>query len=150
MAFPYRISFSKEPSDVHLTGELGSNWGSRMYGEYQNDSTLPDDDPSYPALEYLHHYAALPANRPVGYPHLINTDKYTEYIQLQNLRIADAVVTVLYKWEPEALATFLDDDLEDIRFQVQDHRQDPHKFYVQRQGKRVEAGQILTDYNQRN
>ena len=121
-----------------------------MYGEYQNDSKLPVNDPDYPALEYLDHYAALPADRPVGYPHLINTDKYTTDIQRQNLRIADAVVTVLYNWEPEALAAFLDKDLEDFRFQVEDHSDYPHNFYVHRKGKRVEAGQTVTDVNQRN
>lgn len=140
MAFPSRRSFSKEPSDIHLSGVLSSNENFSMDGEYESDSKLPVDYPYLPALEYLDHYAALPADRPVGYPHLINADKYKEEIQRQDLRIADAVVTVLYNWEPEALAAFLNYDLEDFRFQVEDSNVHPHNFYVQRKGRRVEVG----------
>ena len=140
MASNSRRSFSKEPSDIHLSGVLSSNEDFNMYGEYKSDLKLPADYPYLPALEYLDHYAALPTGRPVGYPHLINMDKYTEEIQRQDLRIADAIVTVLYNWEPEALAAFLNDELEDFRFQVEDSKVYPHSFYVQRKGKRVEAG----------
>lgn len=142
MALPNRRSFSKEPSDIYLSGVLSSTDNPNMYGEYENDPKLPVDYPNLPALEYLDHYAALPADRPVGYPHLINTDKFKEENQRQNLRIADAIVTVLYNWEPEALAAFLDHDLEDFRFQVEDSNIYPHNFFVQRKGKRVEAGSI--------
>lgn len=142
MALPNRRSFSKESSDIHLTGRLccGEDWG--MYGNYPNDSKLRGKYPKLDALEYLDNYAALPADRPVGYPHLINMDKYQEHIQRQGLRIADAVVTVLYNWEPEALTAFLDDDLEDFRFQVVDFSDHPQNFYVQRKRRRVEAGYI--------
>lgn len=111
-----------------------------MYGEYKIDSKLPADYPHLPALEYLDHFPALSADRPVGYPHLINMEKYKEEIQRQDLRVADAVVTVLYNWEPEALSAFLDDGLEDFRFQVEDSNVYPHNFYVQRKGNRVEVG----------
>jgi hypothetical protein len=111
-----------------------------MRGGYRNDPKLPTDYSYLPALEYLDHYAALPAHRPVGFPHLINIEKYKEENQRANLRVADAVVTVLHNWEPEALAAFLDMEREDFRFQVDDSRVYPHNFYIQRKHNRVEAG----------
>lgn len=137
----HRRSFSKEPSDIRLTSVLSYNREFFiMSGEYKNDPKLPADYPYLPALEYLDNYSSLPPDRPVGYPHLINIEKYKEENQRQDLRIADAAVTVLYNWEPEALAAFLDEGREDFRFQVEDSKAYPHNFYIQRKGNRVEAG----------
>lgn len=138
MALSNRRTFSKEPSDIRLTGNISSELEG-IDGEYHNNPKLPDDEPNWPALEYLDHHA-LPANRPVGYPHLINMDVYDEKMKKQNLRITDAVVTVLYHWEPEALAAFLDDDLKVFQFRVEEKIKYPHNFYVQRTGKRVDVG----------
>jgi hypothetical protein len=143
MASTNRRSFSNDPSDIRLSGVLSSDKDFfSMQGKYRSDPKLPADYSYLPALEYLDSYAALPPDRPVGYPHLINMEKYKEENQRQNLRVADAVVTVLYNWELEALAAFLDRKREDFRFQVDDNKVYPHNFYIQRKGNKVEAGQI--------
>lgn len=73
---------------------------------YECDPKLSIDHHKHlPALEYFDH-AALSANRSVGYLHLINVNTYQEKTQRQNLRIADAVVSIFYNWEPKTLATF--------------------------------------------
>lgn len=140
MEFSWRTPFSRGPSDVQLTGVLGNgkNWG--MYGEYQNDSKVPRYEPHDPPLEYRKDYPALPATRPVNFPHIIDMDRYYEKIQRQNLRMADAVVTVLYNWEQEALAAFLDLDREDFRFRVEMKGVNPLDFFIERKHRRVEAG----------
>ena len=149
MALPGRRSFSKEPSDIHLSGVLSSNKELfSMHEGYQCDPKLPISYSYLPALEYLDNYAALPSYRPVGFPHLINTEKYYEENQRQDLRVADAVVTVLYNWEPEALAAFLDMDREDFRFRVEDSKVYPHNFYIQRKYNRVEVGCISGHHQQ--
>lgn len=138
MALPNRRTFSKELTDIYLTGDLRSEW-TGMYGEYHNKLKLPVDRPKLPSPEYINH-CALPARRPIGYPHLINMDKYKIGIRWRRLRIADGVVTVLHNWEPETLAAFLDAGVYDFRFLVKDERKHCGNFYVEKTGKRVQAG----------
>ena len=138
MALYNRRTFSEEPSNIRLTGNLSSN-EEDMGDYYRNYRKLSIDNPDGPALEYLDHHA-LPADRPVGHPHLINMDVYGRETQKQDLRITDGVVTVLYRWEPEALAAFLDNDLNNFRFRVTEEIEHPHNFYVERTRKRVKAG----------
>ncbi|KAI9729178.1 MAG: hypothetical protein M1834_007085 [Cirrosporium novae-zelandiae] len=59
-------------------------------------------------LKYLDTCKELPVDAPVGHPHLIDCTHFNERVQRANLRLADAVATVLYNWRPEALCMFFD------------------------------------------
>lgn len=59
-------------------------------------------------LRYSDACPFLPVNRPRGYPHLIDTRDFDEDTDQADLRAADGVVTLLYKWKPEELDKFFD------------------------------------------
>jgi hypothetical protein len=60
-------------------------------------------------LQYSNDYPYLPASAPVNHPHLIDTANWDESItDLQNLRLADGILTLMYKWKPIAVNKFLD------------------------------------------
>lgn len=69
---------------------------------------MEEDDPYNPKLTYLGDYARLPINAPVGHPHLVDPDSVEEEYPTEDLTIADLVVTILFKFMPEALNAFLD------------------------------------------
>lgn len=50
----------------------------------------------------------LPANRPLGGPHVIDTRQSGGYVDTCQYTIADAIVTLLCKYNAEALNAFLD------------------------------------------
>ena len=56
------------------------------------------------APKYLTTCAELPANKPAGYPYLLDCSDTTA---LQGYTFADAIATILYNWKPEALHAFL-------------------------------------------
>lgn len=59
-------------------------------------------------LKYLNIVSLLPAEAPLGHPHLLDLDSIdTEEFQ-PDLRIADMVVTVCYNHKPSTLDHFLD------------------------------------------
>lgn len=71
---------------------------------------MEDNSIEYQSV-YLGVYPELPVDAPIGCPHLIDVDSLDHKPHgLQNLRIADAVVTILYKVTPGALTAFLDLD----------------------------------------
>ncbi|CAD6577545.1 MAG: hypothetical protein ASARMPREDX12_008392 [Alectoria sarmentosa] len=61
-----------------------------------------------PKLTYLGDYAELPIDAPVGHPHLVDPDSVDEEFTQEDLTVADLVVTILFKFMPEALTAFLD------------------------------------------
>ena len=51
----------------------------------------------------------LPADKPVGHPHLIECEPRLSYdVDRTKLRLADGIATVLYNYDPEFLRKFLD------------------------------------------
>ena len=71
---------------------------------------MEDDDEKFQAT-YLDVYPELPIDTPIGCPHIIDVDSMDhDFYDHQNMTIADAVVTILYKFMPSALTAFLDLD----------------------------------------
>lgn len=69
---------------------------------------MEEDDSYYPKLKYLGDYPKLPIDAPVGHPHLVDPASVDEEYPQQSLTVADLVVTILFKFMPEALTAFLD------------------------------------------
>ncbi|CAD6580863.1 MAG: hypothetical protein ASARMPRED_000348 [Alectoria sarmentosa] len=74
----------------------------------QTPAAMEENDPYNPKLTYLGDYADLPIDAPVGHPHLVDPDSVDEEFTQEDLTVADLVVTILFKFMPEALTAFLD------------------------------------------
>lgn len=74
---------------------------------YSDDNPEEENEPF--AITYLAGYNALPTYRAPGYPHIIKNNHVTEEegSGYYNLRAADGVATLLYKYNPAALEDFL-------------------------------------------
>jgi hypothetical protein len=59
-------------------------------------------------LVYSDKYDLLPSTAPVDHMHIIEHLDIEEETDLNSLRLADGVATVLYNWKEEALNAFLD------------------------------------------
>lgn len=77
---------------------------------------MEEDDPYNPKLTYLSDYPKLPIDAPVGHPHLVDPGSVSEEFPQAELTIADLVVTVLFKYMPEALTAFLDLDRPEVHY----------------------------------
>ena len=110
-----------------------------------------DSDYEVMPIKYLDCYPNLPVDAPVGHPHIIDTDSIDhEFARSQNMTIADAVVTILFKYMPGALTAFL--DLERPHFHyIQAGRVARLDFCIKRDrravtvGVRVECSLLQTD-----
>ena len=68
------------------------------------------------APKYLTTCAELPANKPAGYPYLLDCSDTTA---LQDFTFADTMATILYNWKPEALRAFLDLSKDKFVFKIE-------------------------------
>jgi hypothetical protein len=60
-------------------------------------------------LKYLDVDPTLPPTAPIGCPHLVDLDGHAaDDCEYSNLRMADAVASVLYKYDKQALYAFMD------------------------------------------
>jgi hypothetical protein len=59
-------------------------------------------------LVYTSECDSLPADRPAGYPHILNIDRFNEGTDSEDLRCADGVATFLWKWDPRHCEAFFD------------------------------------------
>ena len=61
------------------------------------------------SVKYLDCYPKLPIDAPIGCPHIIDLDSMNpDSFGVQDMSIADVVVTILFKFTPCALTAFLD------------------------------------------
>ena len=68
-----------------------------------------DEDEEYlKPLRYSGEYPSLPANRPAGYPRIIDLRGFDEEVDKSDLRCADGVATLLWKWKPDEFQKFFD------------------------------------------
>ena len=74
-------------------------------GDMGEDS---DDGGGCVPLVYSDKYDLLPSTAPVDHMHIIEHLDIEEETDLNSLRLADGVATVLYNWKEEALNAFLD------------------------------------------
>ena len=81
-------------------------------GDMDEDGDGGDDDESscggYVPLVYSDECDLLPSTAPVDHMHIIEHSDIVEETNLNPLRLADGVATVLYNWKEEALNAFLD------------------------------------------
>ncbi|KAK0657941.1 hypothetical protein B0T16DRAFT_386385 [Cercophora newfieldiana] len=64
----------------------------------------------------------FPADRELGYPHIIDTRSFTEATDLRSFRACDAIATFLYKYNRFFCKQFFDDENTDISFMITDRR----------------------------
>ena len=92
---------------------------------------MEEDDPNNPKLKYLTDYAKLPSDAPVGHPHLVDPKSVPKEYPQDELTIADLVVTILFKFMPEALIAFLDLDRPQGPLHSRRHQRQPLGFLHQ-------------------
>ena len=85
-----------------------------------SDDDLEDDEDSSDEevlpLRYDSGCRDLPTNRPLGYPHIIVSQGFNEQTDKTDLRFADGVATLLWKWNAEQFNAFF--DLSKPRFEM--------------------------------
>ncbi|KAK0631345.1 hypothetical protein B0T14DRAFT_559155 [Immersiella caudata] len=64
----------------------------------------------------------FPANRPLGFPHLIDTRTFTEDTDLRSFRFVDVVATIFYKYNTVFCELFFEEAYQDIVFYLTDLR----------------------------
>ncbi|KAK4446353.1 hypothetical protein QBC34DRAFT_469699 [Podospora aff. communis PSN243] len=79
----------------------------------------PDDDAPKASFVECH---LFPANRPLGFPHLIDTSTFTEDTDLRSFRMCDVVATIFYKYNHRFCKVFFDEAYGDIDFSLNDKR----------------------------
>lgn len=101
---------------------------------------MASDDEVKP-LKYLDVYPKLPIDAPIGYPHILDLDSVDDYYcDRQVLSIADAVVTILFKFSPGTLTAFLDLDRPNFLFIQGGMSGVRLDFCIKRNGRTVEVG----------
>ena len=105
--------------------------------EVETQSEEVDD--GYGPLRYLAVHDDLPIDRPIGYPHVIgNKVIYEDSEEIDNLRAADGAVTLLYRYDPQALDAFLDLSKKAFVFWRKEPRGSAtHHVLIMRRGKTV-------------
>ena len=92
-------------------------------------------------IEYIDSYRDLPANVPFGHPHIIDLERLDRVFDDYPISIADLVVTILFKFKPGALRTFL--DLKRPRFHyIHVGRITQSEFCIKRDGRTVTVNKI--------
>ena len=76
-----------------------------MDEEEDDDESICDD---CAPVVYSDECDLLPSTAPVGHMHIIECSDINEETNLNLLRLADGIATVLYNWKKEALNAFLD------------------------------------------
>ncbi len=87
-------------------------------------------------LAYHTSYLGLPACAPLGHPHVISQE-FQEGSDITNLRAADGVVTLLYKWNPDALYAFLELSYDYFEFVRREKDEAYQHLIVVRRGRKV-------------
>ena len=63
----------------------------------------------------------LPANAPIGFPHIIDAKRFGPDTDKRNLHTADGIATLLFLWRPEVLDDFLDMTVPIFEFVRREH-----------------------------
>ncbi len=90
-------------------------------------------------LKYLDDYPKLPADAPLGCPHIVDLSSLDEDWPQAEMSIPDLVVTVLFKYRPAALDAFLDLKRKDVHFVRHHSRSATLDFCIQRAGRIVKV-----------
>lgn len=84
-------------------------------------SQCPTKESAPPSARFLED-PDFPANRPLGFPHLLDTWCFSADTDLGSFRLVDAVATVLFKYNRQLCERFFDRKSTDIEFAVTDLR----------------------------
>jgi hypothetical protein len=94
------------------SGSPSAQESTQYYHVSMGDIDDDDDDESicggYVPLAYSDECDLLPSASPVDHMHIIEYSDINEETNLNSLRLADGIATVLYNWKKEALNAFLD------------------------------------------
>ncbi|KAL8886798.1 MAG: hypothetical protein Q9215_005536 [Flavoplaca cf. flavocitrina] len=85
-------------------------------------------------------YEGLPASAPVGHPHIVAD--FNEETDKDNLRGADGICTMLYKYNPSVLRDFLDLEIPVIEIVRHEKRSSRYDLIIARQERVVTCGFI--------
>ncbi len=89
-------------------------------------------------IKYLGDYPELPIDAPIGYPHILDLASMDEeFHAMQDISIADVVVTVLFKVMPAALTSFLDLDRPYFHYILSSYKNVYLAFCIKREGRTV-------------
>ena len=91
---------AQEPTQYHHVSMGDMNDSDDDDGESICDGCVP--------LVYSDECGLLPSAAPVDHMHIIECSDINEETNLNSLRLADGIATVLYNWKKEALNAFLD------------------------------------------
>jgi len=64
----------------------------------------------------------FPADKPLGFPHLIDTWNFSSETDLRSFRLCDAVITMFYKFNRSLCLRFCDPAIHHLTFTVTDKR----------------------------
>lgn len=84
------------------TSEVGQN-DSDLEEKHKRQSNASKVDTSF----YLNGCSQLPTNGALGRAHLVNIDKYLNNRERLELKMADIIATVLFRFEPKVLEAFM-------------------------------------------
>ena len=104
-----------------------------------------DDD--FPQVVYLDSFPQLPANAPLGHPHILDLNSLSEDFPQEEATIPDIVVTILFKYKPEALKAFLDLNRAHVHFLLRESAN--LDFCILRNGKTVKVTSAIPKLNGR-
>ena len=94
-------------------------------------------------IKYLGVYPELPIDAPIGCPHIIDVDSIDhDFYDTQDVGIADTVVTILYKFMPNALTAFLDLDAPNFHYIQAGSPGSRLDFCIKRDGRMVTVGYL--------
>ncbi len=99
----------------------------------------PVSDEGDPKLIYLDDYPSLPADAPLGCPHIVDLSSLSEDFPQEEMSIPDLVVTVLFKYKPVTLRAFLDLERPEVHFVNHPPYPSTFDFCIQRTGRIVKV-----------
>ena len=96
-------------------------------------------------LTYDSSFLAFPTGAPIGHPHIISSD-FNEATDTDDLRTADSVVTLLYRWDLDALCDFLDLRYDYFEFTRLEKDNTTQSIIIIRHGREVTVGELCNPY----
>jgi len=102
-------------------------WMSPITGPSSRSDNSCGSGRSLKAAKFLDSCLDFPANRPLGFPHLMDIWEMSEETDLRSFRIADAVATFLFHYNKALCARFFDLEAPEMAVGVMDKRD---RFFV--------------------
>ncbi|KAK0624873.1 hypothetical protein B0T17DRAFT_654715 [Bombardia bombarda] len=133
---------------LHAVGPL--NWQQHSSGHSRriqhvyrhrrrrdNSSSGSHHDPPLPSISanivppnhvIFINWPDFPVDRPLGYPHIVNTMRFNEKIVTGSFRLCDALATFFFKYNPRICRAFFSQDGLPVQFSLTDRRRHEPPF----------------------